>query len=389
MSWKCWTYHYPIIGIFDDEKGREEINHRPTFLCALRNQSIELTDCLDKKIAEYFPRYYEGVYKLETTKNEKEDYPIFVNEYVERIKNNNTTQGKNGLYYEHGTREIATVQAILSEDEVECSSTTMDMLISIVADTVLISKESISTKLDAIALLLCIAIKYQEDYWRNQGIFEKLFDQRDIIEVDNNSIISSNIDSISLKIGLRFLFVAMGKDVYSEILELMPYIKDEVATTIAVTHLIVEWLEMTDKVVLPVKVESIILQNTLQWMQSEHLDIRWNATRILLTMSRNPENYGIVNRQLVSLIDSGSAYVKNLILRKIHKIDGIMDNTKEYVISKCKNDANYVVRKVCLEIEGINRRVKLMTVRFCIGKMTRKFSEKRWEMELEITYTSK
>lgn len=147
----------------------------------------------------------------------------------------------------------------------------------------------------------------------------------------------------------------MGKDVYSEILELMPYIKDEVATTIAVTHLIVEWLEMTDKVVLPVKVESIILQNTLQWMQSEHLDIRWNATRILLTMSRNPENYGIVNRQLVSLIDSGSAYVKNLILRKIHKIDGIMDNTKEYVISKCKNDANYVVRKVCLEIEGINK----------------------------------
>ena len=27
-----------------------------------------------------------------------------------------------------------------------------------------------------------------------------------------------------------------------------------------------------------------------------------------------------------------------------------------------------------------------MTVRFCIGKMTRKFSGKRWKMELEITF---
>ena len=89
---------------------------------------------------------------------------------------------------------------------------------------------------------------------------------------------------------------------------------------------------------------------------SEYTDIRWNATRILLTMSRNPENYGIVNHQLVNLIDSDSVYIKNLIMRHLHTMNGIADGTKDYIISKCKYDANFVVRMVCAEVEkGANK----------------------------------
>ena len=113
-----------------------------------------------------------------------------------------------------------------------------------------------------------------------------------------------------LKIGLQLLFASIGKNVYRNILELMPYIQGDVATTIAVTHLIVEYLETSDEIMLPSRVEVIILQNVLQWLHSEYTDIRWNATRILLTMSRNPENYGVVNHQLMTLIDSNSVYIK-------------------------------------------------------------------------------
>ena len=58
------------------------------------------------------------------------------------------------------------------------------------ADTLLISKESIATKLDAIALLICIVVKYPEDYIRNQNVYEKLFEQQKAIEVEDHSIIS-------------------------------------------------------------------------------------------------------------------------------------------------------------------------------------------------------
>lgn len=74
-------------------------------------------------------------------------------------------------------------------------------------------------------------------------------------------------------------------------------------------------------------------------------------TRILLTMSRNPENDGVVNHQLVNLIDSNSAYIKNLIMRHLHKMRGITDKTREHIISKCKHDANFVIRMVCDEVE--------------------------------------
>ena len=149
---------------------------------------------------------------------------------------------------------------------------------------------------------------------------------------------------------MKFLYASMEKDVYEDILELMPYIQGDIATTIAVTHLIVEYLEVTDTVMLPIRVESIILQNVLQWLHSENLDIRWNATRILIALSRNPENIGIVNHQLINLIDSDNVYIKNLIMRQIHKVNGIDDETKNYIISKCKHDANFIVRMVCNEV---------------------------------------
>lgn len=340
-----------INSVLDSEKEREQIQYSPSFLCVLRKQNRSLTEKMDKKIAEHLSNYYEGTYKLETTEDENKDMPAFVKEYVEHIRKNNETQGKDGVYFGHGTREIATVRSILLGEEFTCDTDTMDKLISVVADTLLISKEDVPTKLDAIALLICIAVKYPEDYIRNQGVYEKMFEQQKNIEVADNSIISFNIDSISLKIGLQLLYTAMGKDVYSEILELMPYIQGDVATTIAVTHLVVEYLESSEDVMLPSRVEAIILQNVLLWLHSEYTNIRWNATRILLTMSRNPENCGIVNHQLVNLIDSNSVYIKNLIMRHLHKMDGITDVTKEYIISKCRNDANFVVRMVCDETE--------------------------------------
>lgn len=340
-----------INRLLDNEEERKVVIGAPTFLCVLRKQSIVLTEDMDKKVAKYFPNYYNEIYKLETTENKKQDMPVFVKRYVEQIKNNNEIQSKNGTYIKRGIREITTVRTILLQNEVACESEIMDILISVVSDTLLISKEDISTKLDAIALLICIAIKYPEDYKRNQSIYEKLFDQQEAIEEADHLMISSNIDSISLKIGLQFLYCSMGKDTYNDVFELMPYIQGDVATTIAVARLITQYLETTDTIMLPVRVEAIILQNVLQWLHSEFLDIRWNATRILLTLSRNLENKGIVNHQLVDIIDSGGGYIKNLIMRHLYEVRGLSDETKDYIISKCKHDTNYIVRMVCAETE--------------------------------------
>ena len=38
-------------------------------------------------------------------------------------------------------------------------------------------------------------------------------------------------------------------------------------------------------------------------------------------------------------------------MRHLHGVNGITDGTKEYIFSKCKHDANFVVRMVCAEVE--------------------------------------
>lgn len=336
-----------IISIFEDDKQRKQIHDTPHFLGTLRIQNKIITEEIDKKVAEYFPKYYYGDYRLETIEDEAQDLPTFIQDYIQRIQSNNDTQGKNGIYFEKGTRDIAIVRSILLKNDIDFDTEIMDSVISVVTDTLLVSKEGINTKLDAVSLLICIVIKYSKDYKRNLHVFKKLVKNKEKIELPDRDIMSSNIDSISLKISLQFLFSAMDMDTYFDILELMPYIQNDIPTTISVTRIIAEYLEVTDNVILPQKVEAIVLQNVLQWLRLNHVDVRWNATRILLKMARTSENSAIVNHQLILLIDSDNVYIKNLILRNIYKESGISEVTRNYIIAKCENDANFVVRMVC------------------------------------------
>ena len=68
-------------------------------------------------------------------------------------------------------------------------------------------------------------------------------------------------------------------------------------------------------------------------------------------LSSNSENHGVINHQLVTLIESDGAHIKNLIMKHLYKINGITDRTREFIVSKCKQDSNFVVRMVCAEEE--------------------------------------
>ena len=169
------------------------------------------------------------------------------------------------------------------------------------------------------------------------------------IEAEEDAISCANISIISLKVGLNFLFSAMGIDMYTDVLELMPYVQNDAAAMISTAKMINRYLESRDDVLLPPRIDAIVLQNVLQWLKSDNLDIRYCAAKILLALARNSENESVVNHQLLNLIDSECAHIKTHILRKIGKAKGISDKTKSYIFSKCENDSCYVVRMVCQE----------------------------------------
>ena len=93
----------------------------------------------------------------------------------------------------------------------------------------------------------------------------------------------------------------------------------------------------------------------LQWLNHDYIDIRWNATRILLKLLRNPENQHLINQKVVDLINNDCVYIKTLILREIYEVPGITKVTQHYILEKCKNDSCFVVRMVASEIENEKR----------------------------------
>lgn len=338
-----------IISCIDDEDDRKAMNDRLSFLFILRKQDRLLTEELEHKVAECFPEFYGKTYKLETTEAEQEDLPRFIQQYVDQINSNNARQGAGGVYYEYATRNAATIRSILLWHENSWDTTLIDSVVAAAADTITKSKEGIQIKLDSVALLICIAIKFPEHFERNRSVYDLIYEKRAEIEEADSSIIESNIDGISLKIGLQLLFTAMDIDTYSDMLELIPLIQGDTATTISVAQMIDKYLEVTANVTFPQRIEGIVLQNVLQWLNLENLDIRCIAARILLTLARNPENESIVNRRLLNLIETECVYIKNMVQRRIEKAKGITEKTKDYIFSKCENDPCYVVRMVCEE----------------------------------------
>ena len=340
-----------IISVMDNEQERQQVSYAPGFLCVFRKQSKDITEELDSKIAEVFPHYYNGDYLLETQSEDEVDYLAYISDYLEKIEENNLNQGKNGHYFGHASREIAIIRNILISENIICPTEVMDKMISIVTDTLLISKEDIVTKLDAVSLLICVSLKYKDDFERNIDVFRNVVEKADEIEDIDMTFMSSNIDKLSLKIAVALLGTAIGMDCFPMILEGMAYLKDDIATTISVTRILIEYLENTDEVVFQKNIEAVVLQNALQWLNCDHIDIRWNATRILLKLLRNPENHHLINQKVVELIDNDCVYIKNLILRSIYEVPGITKVTQHYILEKCKNDPCFVVRMVASEIE--------------------------------------
>lgn len=329
----------------------ELVKRTPFFLCVIRNQNRELTNELDKTVETYLPEFYNNNYRLETTENKASDYPVFLNKYLEIVKNNNETQGKNGRYFGRGTREIATIKSILLDGDQQYEDSLLDSIILAVSQTLLESKESLSTKMDAVALLCCIIEKYPKSYERNKDIYRNILENESQIIADDSFPFSSNIDNIALTISLKILFSAMGIDVHADLLELFPYLKDNIATTISVTSFIANYLELSSNVAFQKSIETTILHYAFAWIHTDYVDIRWNSTRILLALLRNADNREIINRHIVSLIERDNVYIKNLILQHILHVPGITKESYEYIIETCKHDANYVTRMVCSDIE--------------------------------------
>lgn len=341
-----------ILSLFDNEQEREQIKFAPHFLSDLRNQDIELTEKLDEAVLKYLPNYYNNSYLLNTTATPDKTYPKFIKNYIDDQENDNRKQGENGAFFESGIRKLLAIKTILklSEDKIDYSQM-VNSMIEVAVNTLLNQNTALHIKEDAVALLCCIAINYSDEFNKNKTTIQRIEDKKESALEVSNFPMSGNLDITALQISYSFLLSTIGEDIYSDLIEFLPYIKKNTATLIHVSGFIAELLEYNKSYKLSELEESVLLFNASDWLRSSNTDVRWNSIRILFSLSTNPEYREIINRIIIDIIDSENVYIKNLILTQMPKDDRVNEETRKYVYGVCEKDANYVVRMRCKEVK--------------------------------------
>lgn len=341
-----------ILSVFDNENEREQIKYAPHFLSTFRNQSIDLTEKLDEAVLKYFPNYYNDNYLLNTTVTPEITYPEFIKKYIDEQKNDNRKQGENGAFFESGTRKLYLIKTILNLSDNNIDYTQIiDLIIQTAVDTLLNPNTALHIKEDAIALLCCISINYPDEFNKNKAAIQRIEDNKENALEVSNFPMSGNLDITALHISYSFLLATMGKDVYSSLIEFLPYIKNKTATLIHVSGFIAELLDYKKNYKLSPLEESVLLFNASDWLHSSNTDVRWNSIRILFSLSINPDYREIINRIIIDIIESENVFIKNLILTQMSQDDRLKKETREYVYEVCEKDTNYVTRMRCNEIK--------------------------------------
>lgn len=339
---------YLIEKCFDNKNERDELSSNMHMLINLRKQDKKRTELLDAQIKKYFPHFYNDRYELELTDDDK-FYINYISKCITEIKDDNEKQGENGYYFDTAIDYSRTIISILIQKKVCLSSEMVKKIVDVGINTLLYSKQDISTKNNSILLLLMMFKYYanSKDYSKQ---INELKNNRSNIETDDILFISSNINVISIEISLNLLLNYLGLDVYSDLIKLFSLLKNDIATISSVSEEIDNFLEIIDGDVLDDNISIIILQNALNWLRNDYLNTRWHALNIIMSLSKNGNYNSILNNEIIHLIDNDSPYIKTRILRLLGH-NSISSKTKKYVESKCENDANYVVRKVLQEIK--------------------------------------
>ena len=337
-----------ISSLLIDDK--EKVLNLESVLILFRKQSVELTQDLDKLIAEKKPEFYNNLYKLETS-TKKEDDVNFVKEYVNQIKTHNQEQGKNGVYFGYSSLPHDTIRNILLIKGGQIEEEVINSAFEASCETLLLDNQQITTKCQAVDLIIFLVQRYPLLISNKAEIIEKLKENQEKVLNCNTRFSDSNVSDISLKFAYVLLLSFFDNNNCMRLLEALPYAQNHIPDQLRILKTILYYLENDEKTVLEPQLEAILLHTTLSWIDAESVDIRWYCVRILFLLGRNKTLHDIIGYQIINLIDNDNAFIRNLIQRNI-KEHGIDNETQKYVSTKCSIDNNYVVRKVYNELNA-------------------------------------
>lgn len=333
-----------IIKIVKNPTEREQITTLEMALITLRKKFKNLTEELDEVISIEMPNFYNDTYLLETTENENEDLPNFIESNITKIHEYNKAQGKNGRYYELTDSPHITIKNILSYSSVEWSEELINSIFQASCETLLCTNQSIKIKMDAIELLVYLLNSTNGLMERNKKTTDKILSNKD--QVTSANAILTNLNETNLMLSTLFLYHSLGEDINMDLIKALVDIGKDVFSNRKASASFLNFIEASKLPLIDNQLEQIILQKSIEWCASPDFTTRCNAIQTLFLLLNNLKNKNIICNQIINVMDNDNIYIKIRILKNLHLLKDVDIETYKYIIQKASIDSNFLVRKV-------------------------------------------
>jgi hypothetical protein len=342
-----------IISVISSDVDNHIVGSLKNILCVFRNKYFSITEPLDTAVKQYMPQFYVDEYKLETSIDNSEEMPVFLQKYIDIVEERNRTQGKNGSYVCYTDNPLHIIRYFIENSKVSFDSNQLNLIFKVATDWLLNTAHTIREKSHAMKLIISLVRKHNEILQRNNDLVLKLQTSKEIITSGRSSL--TNLSDISLRLSSQFMFYCFGEKNWISLIEILADIKDDEPSLIHASEAVSHFLEQYTPKELGSELITILLQYSLLWCKEYNYNIRWNAINSLLLLVHDTRCSAVVCNQFVRMMDTDNVYIKNRILWHIEDIKDIDKPTYDYILQKASLDTNFMVRKVYSKIIDKNK----------------------------------
>lgn len=327
-----------------DENVKENSRKLRDAIVYLRKQLESQTEGLHEYVIEYMNDLFQERYYLELLVNNQKDSIIYINRYIEEIKGRNDTQGKDGKYSGYRDNPYEIIINIIDYNDVIPDKDLVREIVDVCRDTLYRETQTLSAKVEAIKLIIFLKTIATEVNDVSQALIDQLVEDEDIIFQGKEEMFMDKTSKRTLYFNFMMMKLVFKVAKLDEIISLLgSYTSLDDYEKLEALKTIIHMLENKNAQQIDNDLMLIIFQFALQLSYDKNHDIRYYASKALLFLINNRTKDSIA-RRISEIMDFDSAFIKNMILRHLDRLEIYDLDMCNFIKEKAMVDNHYVIR---------------------------------------------
>ena len=325
------------------------------FSAARKLRQVENVDHskLDYYIKNNYSSLYSDSYRIDTGIIDDSLGWSLVKKYIKKVRSDNSTQGKNGAYYNSVINPYISIGKIICKSNFELKRNRLKALIDALRETLLEDLQTIDAKVNAMWLLCLIQLRFPKNK-QVKSLVEEISNDKDMVLKAKELVLLKGYSGVNLKFLYVILQIILKNDCEENISRLLIGIQNEEIAVRVITMKKIESLAeygFFDCCVGSVK--ALLFQYILSESYNANSELKFSAMANLTRMIKGAYRKQCLDR-FIEMMDYESYMIKVGLLYRLSEEDK-NDSKIKYIFEKGKNDSHFWIRHVSNKVMNDNK----------------------------------